>query len=162
MNALALLLALGLGVMPVAEAQQPTKAAQKGGKAKGQSPAAARVNIELMVVHAKDGEAHMDPELKKMQLDLGHLRYENFTVLSTKNAALVSGKPATFEVEGGRKVKVTLVSKDAERVRLQIQLFKGEKKLLETTVAVKRGSTFVVAGSKYDGGMLLLPITARY
>ena len=162
MNWIALALALALGGAPVADAQQPPKTTQKAGKAKGQKANAARVNIELMVVHAKDGNAHVDPQLQALNLDLDHLRYEHFTVLSTEKAALVSGKPAVFEVEGGRKVKVTLVSKDADRVRLQVQLYKGDKKLLETKVAVKRGSTFVVAGSKYDGGMLLLPITARY
>jgi len=153
-----LALALALAGAPVADAQQPPRTVQKGGKAK----ATGSVNLEVMVVHAKEGSAHVDPKLDKLNLDLGHLRYENFTVLSTNKSTLVSGKPATFTVEGGRKVKVTLLSKDDARVRLKVQLFKGDKKLLETTVAVKRGSTFVVAGSKYDGGMLLLPITARY
>ncbi|HJN77004.1 MAG TPA: hypothetical protein QGF58_23970 [Myxococcota bacterium] len=159
LTGLGLALALGIGA-PVAEAQQPPKTVQKGGKAK--TPSTSRVNIEVMVVHAKDGPPHVDPKLEALNLDLDHLRYQDFRVLSTNKSPLVSGKPAVFEVEGGRKVKVTLISKDADRVRLQVQLFKGDKKLLETTVAVKRGTTFVVAGSKYDGGMLLLPITARY
>lgn len=159
-----LLALLGLGLAaPTTAFADPPKAGKaapaKGGKSK--APAVGAVDIELLVVHAKDGDAYVDPRLKSLEPHLEFLRYERFEVLSAENSKL-SGKPATFQVEGGRKVVVSVLSKDEKRVRLKVQMYKADKKLVDTTVSVNRGGTFVVAGPKFQGGMLLLPITADY
>lgn len=163
MLALAAVLGMGLVAPSVALADPPkaAKAPKKAGKSQGKAPAAKSVDLELMVVHAKDGEAFVDPQLKDLEPHLQFLRYERFEVLSKENAT-VNGQAQSFQVEGGRKVTVSVLSKDDKRVRLQVQMYKGDKKLVDTTVAVNRGGTFVVAGPKYQGGMLLLPLTVRY
>jgi len=153
-------LTLGAGVPPTAELV-PTAMAQqkKTTKAKAKAPA---VNVQIMVVHAKEGEPYVDPKLSRLEKHLEFLRYDNFSVLDTQRSPVVSGKATSFSIEGGRKVTINLLEKNEKEVRLRVQMFKEGKKLVDTTVRVKRGSTFVVAGPKYKGGMLLLPITANY
>lgn len=160
---LALLALLGLGAAApgTAHADPPKagKAQVKGAKAK--APVNGSVDVKLMVVHAKDGDPYVDPRLKELEPHLEFLRYDRFEVLTSESAKL-AGKPATFQVEGGRKVTVSVLSKDDKRVRLKVQMYKADKKLVDTTVSVNRGGTFVVAGPKFQGGMLLLPLTADY
>lgn len=161
---IALLALLGLGVTApgTAHADPPKagKAQVKQGKAKANQTGT--VNVQLMVVHAKEGDAYVDPKLAKLEKHLEFLRYDNFTVLDTQRSPVVSGKATSFAIEGGRKVTINLLEKNDKEVRLRVQMFKEGKKLVDTTVRVKRGSTFVVAGPKYKGGILLLPITANY
>ena len=45
---------------------------------------------------------------------------------------------------------------------MRVEVYKGGEKLVDTTVSVNRGSTFMVGGPRHDGGILLLPITANY
>ena len=148
---------------PEAQAQQKPKAAQgakKGGKAK--APAGDQVKVQVMVVHATDGKDYVDPKLAKLERHLEFLKYSSYEVLKTESDSLRQDKSTSFSIEGGRKVTVTLLGKDDSKARLRVQMYKADKKLVDTTVSVKRGATFVVAGPKYQGGMLLLPITAKY
>ncbi|MCB9793519.1 MAG: hypothetical protein H6741_12420 [Alphaproteobacteria bacterium] len=151
------LLSLGTLVAPdeaAAQARKPTPAAA--------TAEIERVNIQLMVVHAKEGEAYVDPRLKNIERHLEILRYNNFTVLQTNKSAVGVGKSTSFQVEGGRKVTVDLLSVDEQRARVRVQMFKQGNKLVDTTVAINRGSTMMVAGPRHADGILILPITADY
>lgn len=152
------LLSLGTLAAPdeaAAQSRKPTPAAAS-------STEIERVNIQLMVVHAKEGEAYVDPRLKNIERHLEILRYNNFTVLQSDKSAVGVGKSTSFQVEGGRKVSVDLLSVDEKRARVRVQMFKQGNKLVDTTVAINRGSTMMVAGPRHAGGILILPITADY
>ncbi|MCB9765306.1 MAG: hypothetical protein H6739_36365 [Alphaproteobacteria bacterium] len=126
------------------------------------APVADKVDIQLMVVHAKEGAEYVDPRLKNIERHLAILRYNNFTVLDTNRSAVAVGKDASFSVEGGRKVTVTVLSVDDQRARVRVEMYKQSNKLIDTTVSINRGSTMMVAGPRYEEGMLILPITASY
>ncbi len=160
--ALTLMLVLGLAQAPEALAQQGGPKAAQGPKAKAKAPAEGQVKVQVMVVHATDGKVFVDPKLEKLERHLEFLKYSSYEVISTERDALAQDKSTSFAIEGGRKVTVTLLSKDESKARLRVQMYKADKKLVDTTVSVKRGGTFIVAGPKYQGGMLLLPITADY
>ncbi|MCB9742499.1 MAG: hypothetical protein H6740_07870 [Alphaproteobacteria bacterium] len=152
------LLAMGTLSAPdaaLAQSRKPTPAAESAENIE-------KVNIQLMVVHAKEGEAYIDPRLKNIERHLEILRYNNFTVLQSNKSPVAVGKETSFQVEGGRKVTVGLLSVDAKRARVRVQMFKQGNKLVDTTVAINRGSTMMVAGPRHEGGILILPITADY
>jgi hypothetical protein len=169
---LPLALLLGLAAPSAALAQtkppQPRPPATAQPRPQGASPQAAAatapetVNLQLMVVHAKAGETFLDPRLKGIERHLKLLPYDSFKVLSTDKAVLRPGKAAEFPVEGGRQVKATLLSADEAKAQVRVEVYKGGEKLVDTTVSVNRGSTFMVGGPRHDGGILLLPITANY
>jgi len=121
-----------------------------------------RVNLQLLVVHATGGATYMDPALRRWSRHLGHLRYEHFELMDRHASQLVPERAKTFSVTGGREVTVTLLQRGPERARLRIQMFKKSQKLVDTTVAVNRNGTFIVAGPRHEGGILVLPITASY
>ena len=130
--------------------------------AKSKKPQGKRVNVQILVVHATAGTPHMDPALRRWSRQMSHLRYDNFKVLERYAADLVPDRPKSFTVSGGRVVTVTLLKRDPQRARLRIQMFRKNQKLVDTTVAVTRNGTFIVAGPRHGEGILVLPITASY
>ncbi len=132
----------------------------KGPKSK--KPPGKRVNVQILVVHATTGKPHMDPALHRWSRQMSHLRYDNFKVLERFAADLVPERPKSFTVSGGRVVTVTLLKRDPQRARLRIQMYRKNQKLVDTTVAVARDGTFIVAGPRHAEGILVLPITASY
>lgn len=155
-----LALAMGLGLLSSGPALAQSKA--KGPTTQVKAPACRDVQIQLMVVHAQEGETFVDPKLTMIEKHLSFLNYDSYRVKGTNRSNLSKGESARFDVEGGRQVEITLVECNPDKVKLKIEMFKADKKLVDTTVSVNRGSTFIVAGPKYQDGILLLPITATY
>ncbi|MFH1465359.1 MAG: hypothetical protein ABIO70_13310 [Pseudomonadota bacterium] len=130
----------------------------------GPAPAAAvgKVDVKLLVVAASDSHAGIDPRLKPLQRHLQFLRYQGYELLDTHSASLAPGGEASFTIVGNRRVSVALKSRTAERAQFRIQIFSQGKKLLDTTLSVNRNGTFIVAGPRYQDGILILPLQARY
>jgi len=153
---LALLLAVVLAASPAVLAQ-----GRAGGDKAGQQ--AARVTLELPVVHATSAHSRVDPRLKDVARYLKNLRYTGYELLGTQRAQLSNKGSQTFAIVGNRKVKVELLQREAERVRVRVRITgaKGAN-LLDTTLWVNRNGTFIVAGPRHKDGILVLPLTARY
>jgi hypothetical protein len=120
------------------------------------------VDVQLMVVHATNAHSRVDARLEGLLGHLRHLSYTGYDVIDTRSESLTSQQEATFPVVGNRRVKVQLVDHDAQNARLRIRMFNDEGKVLDSTVSVRRDRSFIVMGPQHDGGVLMLPITARY
>ena len=141
----------------------PDARAQSGGQlqATQEDEATGKVQVDVMVVHATNS-GQVDPRLQDLQRQLDHTRYTGFEVLSTSSEDLGQGQVANVTVVGGRKVKVRLIERTERQARVRIELYKGNEKKLDTTVSIPRGRTFLVAGPKYEEGVLIFPITVTY
>lgn len=150
---------------PVAPAANPGP----GGGAKA-GPAAApaaevtagKVNVAVSVVFATNAHSRVDPRLSQLTRHLSHLRYTGYELLNTESLSLAQDKPQSFQLEGGRKLTVTLLGRDDAKARLRVEIAGGSGKLLDTTLSVNRNGTFIVAGPKHKDGILVLPLTASY
>ena len=151
---LSFLLAMGLAAPPAVFAQGRAGAAEASEKA-------GKVTLELPVVHATSAHSRVDPRLQDVARYLKNLRYTGYELLGTQRAQLARNGSQTFAIVGNRKVKVELLQREAERVRVRITGAKGAN-LLDTTLWVNRNGTFIVAGPRHKDGILVLPLTARY
>ena len=164
MGLIALLATVGFSApkQAVAQSRPAPGVHQAGAKAKAKAPVG-KVGVQVMVVLAKDAPTRrVDPKLKAMEVHFGHLRYNDYSVLGTNAAQLGDGAKASFDVEGGRRLDITVVERSDRNVRMRVQMFKADKKLVDTIILIERGGTFILAGPQYQGGILLLPITANY
>ena len=118
--------------------------------------------VQIMLVHATNGQPGMDPELSRFAPHLRHLSYDNFQLLTRRRARMIVDGERTFELVGDRTITVSLLSKGAERARLRVQMYRGDQRLIDTTVAVNRNGTFIVAGPRHNGGVIVMPITVSY
>jgi hypothetical protein len=160
---IALLTAAALAWSAPAVAQSRPSGGGTPARAPASAPArAARVSITMLVVHATDSERGVDPRLESLASSFRYFKYAGYRLLSTQQADVSEGGDANFTLEGGRKVQVTLISKDDARARVRVQITNAEGKLLDTTVSINRDGTFIVAGPKYKDGILMLPLRASY
>ena len=127
------------------------------------APRGNKVTVGMMIVHATDTHSNVDQRLGSLTRYLSHMRYTGYELLETRSVQLGPNGSETFTIQGGREVTITLLSRDPDRVRMRVQILAGKGgKLLDTTLSVNRNGTFIVAGPKYNQGILVLPLTASY
>jgi len=124
---------------------------------------AGKVQLDVLVVHATNSHSRVDQRVNKYLKYLKHLAYTGYSPLNDYSLMLSLNKVERVELAGGRKVVVELLQRDERRARLRIQIIapKGGK-LLDTTMSVSRNASVIVAGPRYQDGILVLPMTARY
>jgi hypothetical protein len=120
------------------------------------------VGVQISVVHATDSESGIDPRLDAHASSFRYFKYKGYRLLSTQDAQVSIGEDHSFPIEGSRRLKVTLISTDDSRARVRVEMSGSDGKLLDTTVSINRGGTFIVAGPKYKDGILMLPVRADY
>ncbi|MCK6505208.1 hypothetical protein L6R53_17715 [Myxococcota bacterium] len=157
----AALLTCGLGLSSPADAQ--SRPMTPPGSVSQAAPVRAKVDVEVRVVYATSAHSRVDSRLSGLTRYLSHLRFTGYELLDTQKAQVALGGKASFTVEGGRKVTVTLLGRDESRARVRVQVSgSNDKQLLDTTMSVNRDGTVIVAGPKHQDGILVLPLTARY
>jgi len=170
-NLIALCLAalLTSALAPEAAAQQrprPQQIAQNGpragGGSGGKATASDKVQAKVLVVHATEDGKYIDPKLKNLERHLQHLKYSSYRVMTQESVALTKDESEKVSVEGGWDVNITLLSTSGDKARFRVRVSSKKGNLADITVAVARGRTFVVSGPKYNGGILLIPITATF
>ena len=120
------------------------------------------VHFRVWSVHAtKEGSA-MDGGLQKIAKHLEALDYGSFTLLRKDGASLPPKGTRKIDIAGDKTVRVTVLDRNPERARVRVQIGSQGSNVLDTTVAIRRNGFFIVAGPKHAGGILVLPIFARY
>ena len=162
---------LGTVALGSAFASPPTRPAPPRGvvtfpdavQQQSRAPRGNKVTVGMMVVHATDQHSNIDQRLGSLTRYLSHMRFTGYELLETRSVQLGANGSETFTIQGGREVTITLLSRDEKRVRMRVQIQAGRGgKLLDTTLSVNRNGTFIVAGPKYNQGILVLPLTASY
>jgi hypothetical protein len=158
------LLGLLLGVSPAtAQERRPQSApAPAPASPPARPPAAGKVAVQIAVVHATDAEAGIDPRLNALASSFRYFKWKGYRLLSSQDAAVAEGEDHSFAIAGERRLKVTLISRDDARARVRVEMSGADGKLLDTTVSINRGGTFIVAGPSYKDGILMLPVRADY
>lgn len=162
---LAALLVLGIGGEAWAQGRPPVPGrAPVPSRQTGDAdvPIARKVAVEVMVVYATNSGDRVDPELRSVMQQLRFTRYRSFTRLETHDASLRAGEESAFTIAGGRRVKIELITHDAEQAKIRLRMFNDGGKLLDTTVSIHRNRSFMVAGPRHEDGVLIIPITVRY
>jgi len=121
-----------------------------------------RVQLTVLVVHATDSESGVDPRLASLASSFRYFKYKGYRLLSQQSSDIAVNASSTYAVEGGRKVKVTLLSMDDARAKLRVEMSNEQGKVLDTTVNINRDGTFIISGPKYKDGILMLPLRASY
>ncbi|MCB9676075.1 MAG: hypothetical protein H6737_13210 [Alphaproteobacteria bacterium] len=120
-----------------------------------------KVSIQVQVVHANNSGV-VDPDLEAVAANFKAFKYTGFQKLEAFDAKLAPNQEAQFNMVGGHKVKVMLVSRDSRQAKVRVMMFNDSGKVMDTTVAINRNRAFMIAGTSYKDGKLILPIHVRY
>lgn len=130
------------------------------GIAWSQAPAseAGVAQMTVTVVHAKKGEAGVDPKLKDLApyLKKSFAPYTRFTHAGAHAATVPRDGKKSFKLPDGKTL--TLSFKGLAKGFIKVSL---ELDGLKTTVDVRDGGLFFQAGRVYQGGILVLAIGAK-
>lgn len=148
-----LALVLGLAAPAVAVAQSR--------EAPIEAQAAARADVEVMVVHATN-DGVVDPRLEKILRPLQSTRFTGFKLLTVEEARLVPGTDTTLTIVGDRRLKVELIELLDTTAKVRIRMFKEGEKVLDTTMTIPQGKYVMLAGPNYKDGKLVIPIGVRF
>ena len=120
------------------------------------------VEVRVWSVHAIKSGSTMASELQPIAKHLEALDYGSFKLLRKDAITIPTKGTRRIETAGDKTVRVTVLDRNSDRARVRIQIGSGGQTALDTTVAVRRNGFFIVAGPKHEGGILVLPIFARY
>ena len=127
-----------------------------------EAAAAGKTSVQMLVVYATNDHATIDPALGQVARYFKNLRFTGYELLRTETASLDTNDSQSFNIEGGFKVTLDLVSKDDARAKIRVRITQNSGTLIDVTASVARNATMIVAGPKYKSGVLILPLTARY
>jgi hypothetical protein len=156
----AVVLVLGFGSDALAQSRP-------GGPVAGQPMPAAhttvsgKVTVKMQVVHA-NFSGIVDPDLRDVQKNFENFKFTGFQKLEQMDAKLGPGQNQQFSIMGGQKIKVELLSRDARQAKVRVMMFNESGKVMDTTVAINRNRAFMLGGTSYKDGKLILPIQVRY
>lgn len=128
------------------------------------APVPTHATIELTCVKASTNGTGIDPEIASLAPHLKWLpQYTRFRFIDRHDAELTVNQDSSFDIEGGRRAKVSLLGLDRDNAKMRIQMFKRDgTPLIDTTITVKRNRTFYIAGPQLDDGVLILPVSVEY
>ncbi len=140
-------LALTLALLQGSAWAQPAK----------QPPPKAQVRVAAIAATATDGDP--DPALRQMVPVLKRTfpDYQGFKLVSSTTVELARGATEVVPLPNGKDLKVGYLGPQEGYVKLHMDI----KDKLSTTVRVEDGGTFFQAGMAYEGGILILAITAK-
>ena len=119
--------------------------------------AAAPVKVDVQVVHASNGPAHVDPGLEKMRkgFEKNGLRFTTYRRLSQETLSLTPGKPADVTLPG-KTATLTLEPGEHARPRVAVSV-----PPLRSTVELSPDASAFLQAGPHDNGQLVLVLTEK-
>jgi len=119
--------------------------------------AAGPVKVEVQVVHASNGDPHVDPGLEKMRqgFENAGLRFTTYRRVSQQTLSLSPGKPAEVALPGKT---ATLTLQPGEHPRPHVAVVVPP---LHTTVELGTDASAFLQAGAHEGGQLVLVLTAK-
>ena len=110
------------------------------------------VEVELKVIHGTRSHSNVDPRIKDLMPHLKNYRFTGFKLLKRETAKIPDKEMKHFEISRGKSVTVRVLSHDARKARLEVEVHGAKRrKLLDTRLVVNRSGTFIVAGPNEQG-----------
>jgi hypothetical protein len=133
--------------------------------ARADAPGAARCTVRI--VHALPGEGGIDPAITRLRPYLENPPFNtwhNFKLLSEKEEQLRPGASAAYPSPNGKTATVTYTEhatpagKHTVRGVFEVEHARSKSK---TGFALDEGKFFLVAGEKFNGGILIYSLSCK-
>jgi hypothetical protein len=111
----------------------------------------------------------MDPNIKRLRPYLERAPFtawKSFRLLGEKDLPIAEHASASFELPNGKQASLTyvghFVAADGDhRMRLQLGITDGAKKMLHTTFVLDEGGVVMQAGQRLGNGLLILGVSCQ-
>ena len=119
------------------------------------------VEVRIDTVLASNTGKGLDPSLAALrQPFVGLLPYSSYRLVQCEQRRVAWRREAEFLLPGGRYLVVIPRGYKDGRVLLNLMLISGTRPLVNTALALKNHGVFLVAGPRYEEGILIIAINA--
>lgn len=119
------------------------------------------VEVRIDTVLASNIDTTFDPALASLRQPFGRMfHYTSYRLVQGEQRRVNWRREAEFLLPGGRLLVVMPRSYKDDRILLNVMLLAGTRPLVDTTLALKNHGVFLVAGPRYEGGILIIAIGA--
>ena len=120
------------------------------------------IEVRIDTVLAGNSGKGFDPALRPLKEPFrGLLPYSSYRLVQGERRVAVWRREEQFMLPGQRYLVIIPRGVQGDRVSLSLMLMQGSRPLVNTVLSLKDNGTFLVAGPRYDGGVLIFAIRAR-
>lgn len=120
------------------------------------------VEVRIDTVLASNAGTRFDPALKPLkQPFISLFPYSSYRLLQGEQRVAAWRREEQFMLPGERYLVIMPRGVHGDRVSLNVMLMQGSRPLVNTVLSLKNNGTFLVAGPRYGGGVLIFAIHAR-
>ena len=123
----------------------------------------APVHVELLVIYATKEHNKQDPKIQHLLKYFKNYAFTGYELRDTHKTKLVEAQEHIFTLPQKAKVTVKIQSYDDQNAKVHVKI-RGEDghNFLDAKMVVKRNGHFIVAGPKFEKGILILPMSLQY
>lgn len=120
------------------------------------------VEVRIDTVLAGNADKVFDPALRPLKEPFrGLFPFSSYRLVQGERRLAVWRREEQFLLPGQRYLVIIPRGVQGDRVSLSVMLMQGSRPLVNTVLSLKNNGTFLVAGPRYDGGILIFAIGAR-
>lgn len=119
------------------------------------------VTFDAMLIHASDQPAALDTRLDRIEYKLRRIfQFEHYAFLEETQTILTLPAETRIDLGHGYTLRINAEPK-GDRIRADIQWYRGDNRLLRTSVAQRRGVPSILGGPAHKDGTLILVLEFR-
>jgi hypothetical protein len=120
------------------------------------------IEVRIDTVLAGNSEKGFDPALRPLKQPFRALfPYSSYRLVQGERRMAAWRREEQFMLPGQRYLVIIPRGIQGDRVSLSLMLIQGSRPLLNTVLSLKNNGTFLVAGPRYNDGVLIFAINAR-
>lgn len=120
------------------------------------------VEVRIDTVLAGNADKVFDPALRPLKEPFrGLFPFSSYRLVQGERRLAVWRREEQFLLPGQRYLVIIPRGVQGDRVSLSVMLMQGSRPLVNTVLSLKNNGTFLMAGPRYDGGVLIFAIGAR-
>jgi len=122
----------------------------------GTAASAQTVTLEAMLIHASDRPAALDTRLDRIEYRLRRIfQFEHYGFLDETRTVITLPSQSRVDIGHGYALDINASSRDG-RIRAEIRWYRGNQRIMSTSVSQRRGVPAILGGPPHDGGTLIL------
>ena len=120
------------------------------------------VEVRIDTVLAGNSDKVFDPALRPLKQPFrGLFPFSSYRLVQAERRMATWRREEQFMLPGQRYLVIVPRGVQGDRVSLSLMLMQGSRPLVNTILSLKDNGTFLVAGPRYGGGVLIFAIRAR-
>jgi len=122
----------------------------------GTAASAQTVTLEAILIHASDRPAALDTRLDRIEYRLRRIfQFEHYGFLNETRTLITLPSQTRVDIGHGYALDINASSRDG-RVRAEIQWYRGNQRMMSTSVSQRRNVPAILGGPPHNGGTLIL------